>query len=464
MKERNIVTLLVTFFVLVSLLLTYYLLYDVSSFSALINHESAEEISDQEILQKTAGQDYYQPTQLTFDDTLKIRGIFLNEGGQGFQAKGENFETAWAKFAQTAKLDVVSDSIVKGTDQYYSLFDGDYLEIDYGTPLPLETYDSLISDMHHYESFQFDQLLVPVNEGRDVYLANSQTHEYLEASFSRQAKKESCLALIEDHREDLLEVTRYLGGHGYNYLPIQSQQLATQYYVLESIPENIYVSQMFADGSDFSIPDSDGNTNVYKNFQYTLEVNRDQQRLDYMINRIAKGDQIPLAQQLKNSFKNFSQYEYWQGDLRLVNYQHGVLTYRRYLNDLPIYSPVGQVDYGASIVHLRNDGSGEMYRYQSPLLDFYAHIQDRSRMIDLESGQTIYDTLNQYGYQIEDFDHIQVAYEWQKDMDDFKRVELIPKWFFEFDGKMYSLDDIQSDSFDQIYQAKINDRVEEGQE
>ena len=85
-------------------------------------------------------------------------------------------------------------------------------------------------------------------------------------------------------------------------------------------------------------------------------------------------------------------------------------------------------------------------------------------MVDLESGQTIYDTLNQYGYQIEAFDHIQLAYEWQKDMDDFKRVELIPKWFFEFDGKMYSLDDIQSDSFDQIYQAKINDRVEEGQE
>lgn len=465
MKERNIITLFLAFFVLVSLLFSYYLLYDVTGFSTLIGRDQSKNTVDANIATHS-NEEYYQATQLKLTDILTFKNVIVRLDDQAYKVNQDDKLKTLLGYLNNQAIEVQDKEESLSPEEFNQLFNGNYLELQFAANLPLSVYDQWIKNWDKHEDSPINKVLIPLDENEEqiVYLIDGDKKSYVQAELNSELSADELASLFRDEKQDFTPVHRFLGAQGYHYLPVDGPKVDSQEYTLELLPESLYVSKMFSDGSDYSVPDSNSNMSVYKNYQYTLEINRQQQKLDYVINRISQGERVSKKDQVLNSFAPISRYEFWNHDFRIEDFNNSIATYRRYLNGMAIYSPLTSVDYGAAFVHLRNDASGEIYRYQSSLVNFYAHVIDQSQSQQLETGQEIYDTLLDYGYDMDQFSKIEIAYEWQSDMEDFKKVKLIPKWFLTLDHKTYSLDAIKSEEFATTWQDRMTNMQDEEEE
>lgn len=112
-------------------------------------------------------------------------------------------------------------------------------------------------------------------------------------------------------------------------------------------------------------------------------------------------------------------------------------------------------DYGANSVQMRGDLSGDIFRYHQPMLTFYTHIDTASQEYELMNHEEILAALQERGYTVNGFEDIFMAYEWQEDMEMFRKAELIPTWFFQLNGEHYTLEEIQSDDFVDIWNNQV---------
>ena len=91
-----------------------------------------------------------------------------------------------------------------------------------------------------------------------------------------------------------------------------------------------------------------------------------------------------------------------------------------------------------------NDQNLELSRLQKPLLDLGVHVDDLSQEIMIESGEELEEILEEQGLQFAQFNQVFLAFEWQEEMEGFRKVTFIPKWYFVLKNQTYSIDQIKN--------------------
>ena len=139
--------------------------------------------------------------------------------------------------------------------------------------------------------------------------------------------------------------------------------------------------------------------------------------------------------------------EYWQGALQLERAANNHIIYRRLVNGLPVRSGSKEADYGEITFQLRNDRSGDVYRYQQPTLFPNIFIDSLFQEVTLDNHEQLLNNIQQYNMMLGSFDAIFIGYYWEKDMENFRKVQLTPQWFFEYRGEVYTYDEVMSETF-----------------
>ena len=62
----------------------------------------------------------------------------------------------------------------------------------------------------------------------------------------------------------------------------------------------------------------------------------------------------------------------------------------------------------------------------------------------IESGEELEEILEEQGLQFAQFNQVFLAFEWQEEMEGFRKVTFIPKWYFVLKNQTYSIDQIKN--------------------
>lgn len=464
-KQNSWITVVLVFLVALSFLFSYFILYNMVTFERLISDEArvSEEERVTDPIQATAN--YYSPTRLSFQDVVSSDQYIIRLGQQSYFIRDKATINTLRSLIESRPITVEDVTLIDDPMMLNNLLDIDHLQLQLPTRMPLGVYSRVLSVQDDVPTdVLIDRIIIPLasQEEQTVYLIDSTTERYIEAQLSSNLRKEELRNAVTLDRSDLIEVIRYDGANKPIYLPVNTVTLESELFTLDVLPENIYVSDLF-DNSGFNTTEvssrNDEEIFRYQNYINTLDVNRTTQQFDLTISRADPSDPRTTVEKYRNAFTMVQKFEYWDGDIRLFSEDNNYITFRRYLNNMPILTSSSMTDYGANIVQMRGDLSGDIYRYHQPMLTFYTHVDTASQEYELMSHNELLIEFQERGYTVNGFDDIFIGYEWQEDMEMFRKAELIPTWFFKLGGEYYTLEEVQSDSFVEIWN---NEMLNEG--
>lgn len=451
--------------VLISIGLTYISINSHSFYNFITNQDvedSLETLPDDSTITDYDVTAFYDSSNLELKNVLRPSGYYFHENENFYWLNQADIQQTISAYFSSRPIIIDNPNDINQAENIYSLFEDDYLEIVFPELLPMGLLNNYLGmDEPREQDFQINQILIPFDGSQTIYLINSQTGEFVRGRLTEQLTKEELKKVVSDNTDTFLPVRRYYGNYHFIYLPIDSIDVVSQLYTLDELPDNLFISQMFSSDSQPQIVSTSNTSTIYRNYRYSLEINNATKRLDFMISRIDDGVDSNLIEGIEDSFNMIRKYEYWPGDLRITNIVNGRITYRHYLNNLPIFTAPNIPDYGSSTVHLRNDNSHDVYRFQTSLLIPQAFIDGVNQTYTLESDEEMINYLAERGLRLDEFDYATIGYEWQTDMEEFQKFILVPKWFLTFDDRHYALDQIDSDTFRNHYEEVIMQAEEE---
>ncbi|MGY4105260.1 YycH family regulatory protein [Ignavigranum ruoffiae] len=452
MRRNRILSFVLTFCVLLSVLLTYYLLYDMTSLKQLLQPGKTE--GNQEVVMQGERDipNFYQTSALEFKDTYKpFKYIYRSEEATEWIIDPTLIESLASTLAEN-QINLSRDDFQEDQKFIENLYALNHLQVQFADEIPLSFLTDYVQ-IHQEDQAEsyINQIIYPLDGERTVCLLNTRTNQYYLGHLNKAVDRKSLHQEVSQSKVQAIEVQGYIGKAGMIYLPNDPVHLDDQVYTLESIPEHLFLSA-FSENAALKNTETSNTKVTYFNYQYTLDFTEDKQMLSVRVNRPGDTNQRSFAEKIENTFKYIKRYDYWPGDLRLMGAKHNLAQYRRYLNNLPIFSLGRTNDYGSSKMYIRNNNSGDIYRYQFPLLIFHAHIPDQSQSIQLASAAEIFEKVKDHGYSLSQFDDVFIGYQWQDDMEAGKKAHLIPKWYIKIDDNFYSLDQMDSAAFEAEFQ------------
>lgn len=451
LKRQTLASIILFLTLILSIFLTYISVNSYDFYNFLLT-QGIEDFVEPTTTQVPANNyeisQFYNSTNVNLEDVMRPQGYYFHRDGEFFWFDQANVRQTITAYFSSRPIELRDQPDIFSEEELYYINSMPYLEIKFNETLPIGLFSNYFEhDEAEIGELTFDRLFIPFEESHYIYLINSSTEEAIRAEMEDELAKQELEALISEKLSEAIPVRRYISQKGFIYLPIESIKKESRLFTIEELPDSLFISNMFQGNSEPQIVSTNNTSTIYRNYRYSLEINNVNKRLDFMVSRIDEGQESNLVEGILSSFEMIKQYDYWPGDIRLTKRESGRIFYRHYLEGLPIHTHPSLPEYGSSIVHLRNDKSYEISRFQASLLIPEAYIEGINQSYNLETDFEIIDYLSYLGIGIEYFSNVFIGYEWQPDMEDFQKMILVPKWFLTFEDKYYALDDLDSPEF-----------------
>lgn len=452
MKKNYFITLFLITFAILSIILSYFLIYDYTTFQDFIFKGEARQSTQTDIKKsEVASPVFYKPNKLSMSDVFKpTKVIYRNEKTTQW-ITDPKIEDNLIQIFKEHPIQLKDDAFVESSEKIESLYATNHLQLIFSDKVPSKVMEPMVKVSHPDEMTQhIHRIIIPFDQSGQVYFINLDQKGYYVAKLPREIGESTLEEVLTKPTKMKVDVQGYIGKQGLIYLPNQPIATKTQLYTVENIPESVFVKEFFQN-NEFKTNDGDDNRGIFFNYLYTLEFQRDKHLLDVRVSRPEDGTRRTMMEKIDNSFKNFSRFEFWRHESRLMNPNGKLAVYRRFINGFPIFPSPGQVDHGATIFQLKSNQSSEIFRFQIPLQIIQAHIPDMSEPVELASSDQIYQALKDNGYELEGIEDILIGYEIQEDTENYKKMYLVPKWYFKLNDQYVSMDQLMTDEFQQAW-------------
>lgn len=464
MKRNYFLTFILVIFAILSIILSYFLIYNYPAFQDFVTKGDSQVSQNSNIKKgdvKTPV--FYKSNGLSLDEVFKPSKVIYRSDKTTQWITDPKIGNSLVQLFKSNPIQLRSKEFTHDSQKIQELYMTNHLQLIFTENIPTNVLSPMVEVMDKDAMEEpIHRIIIPFDESGQVYFVNVDEGGYYTAKLPRQVPQETLETTLNKETNMRVEVQGYLGKKGLIYLPNDPVKTKSQLYTVENIPESVYVKEFF-ENNDFKTNEIDDNRVTYFNYLYTLDFQRDKQLLDVRVSRPEDGSsQTGLEDQIKNSYHIFSRFEYWRHESRFMNPDSREIIYRRYVNGFPIFSAPDQVDHGAMVFQLKNNQSAEIYRFQIPLQIIQAHIPDMSEPVDLASSQQIQQEVKELGYDLQGMDDIIMAYEIQEDTEDYKKMHLIPKWYVKLEDQYFSLDQLKTDAFEQAWNETYGMSSQEG--
>lgn len=303
-------------------------------------------------------------------------------------------------------------------------------------------------------SFEINRIIIPDDDTESVYLVDHYSKSYYTGELVNGVTKDELLTLVNSYDDIWSPVEEFQINRDTVYLPSSRAIAGSEVFTIDELPESLFLNTVFKDEAEaFAISRSEtANLTYYNTFQTSITVNDDTNMMTVTNSSIQSGstlnpslENISQLAKVKASLNFYHDYAYWDRGARLFLENNNQVTYRRFLFGRPVYTHANLPDYGSVRITLRaNEQNLELSRLQKPLLNLGVHVDDMSQEVVLESGEELEAILEEEGLQFAQFSQVFLAFEWQEEMEGFRKATLIPKWYFVLNNQTYSIDQIQN--------------------
>lgn len=322
-----------------------------------------------------------------------------------------------------------------------------WIEFIFDAPLPFGLFDDAIDNLpRDYQNRTFTHFYINTDNPQrlGMYDYNNEISYTINGS---EFTQETLHELLYSPNNEFSEVSLFKVKDGLIYLPTEEVEVPYHDYLVERLPNNLYINHFFADRSEV-IPRRTGNAMRFIDLTTEVRVNDATNTLTYLRQRTDLS-QMSFSERLLSSYQEMQAVENWTETIRYHDYlqESKQVLFQRYIQGLPVFS-YQQLEstIGVTVVE-----SG-LTNLQMPLRIVQTPITiTGSNIKTLPSGGDIVDMLEQTDLGIEVIEDIRVGLSWIESEEDNRVIHFEPNWYVQTEGVWYEVN-----RYIQLQEATIN--------
>lgn len=368
--------------------------------------------------------DMFAPHRLTFHTQLNT-----------FVSQDERIVNQADAFLEEWKMqDVTFVSAYTKEDYDALILERNRIEIRFPGPMPIgmlsRYFDTVPEEL---ESSTITRILITTVNADPIYLLDDGSKNVYTATRSKDSI-EPLMKLYSGNKESYINSNAYSFKDVITYLPQTEIQLDKLDYLVEKQPNSFFIGQLFEDTTELR-DDSNDVFTIYSDNISELRIHKETGILYYYRNNLDQ-ENLSVFQQIRDSFHalkfldTWTQASYFEG----FDEESGQVTYRRYLNGLPI---AGALDRGLIRMEMENSGLVELY-YPTEIIQ--TPLEDRQEKVILPKPQEMIDKLAKADIPYSAIENMAIGYEWISNDESTRIASLVPRWFIKLDGTWNTID------------------------
>ncbi|MER2063931.1 MAG: two-component system activity regulator YycH, partial [Alkalibacterium sp.] len=324
---------------------------------------------------------------------------------------------------------------------------GNWVEFIYDAPVPFGIFENGLEDLPtDYENRTFTHVMMN-KENPEIAGFYDSHNEFLYQIDATEYTEEMLDELLYAQDNSLTDVEAYEINERFIYLPVEEQEVEYRDYLVERLPNNLFVLQFFSDTSEVDTRRT-GTTTRYIDLTTEVRINDSANTLTYLRQRSDMG-QMTLTERLQSSYQTLTQIENWTERVHYHDYtpETNEVTFQRYIQGFPVYSyqqfesqiDITVVESGLTSLQV------PVRVVQTPLT------LTGERTKTLQSGQEVIAQLETVDQALESIEDIRIGLTWVESEEDERVVHFEPDWYVEAQDTW-----IEVDRFIEAQEAALN--------
>lgn len=321
--------------------------------------------------------------------------------------------------------------------EYQTLVGSDqWIELVFPDILPMGIYTHLFEDLPTDISERtFNRIFIQNNDSNILYFYNMKEELLWEMPIEKKPT-DPLPRVTEEMIGSIAPAFGLQTGENWTYLPTKGVTVERQNYIIDRLPNSVYINQFFTDTSSV---ESRTSQEVVRYIDLTKEVtiNELTKTLNFLSQQ-SEPEEISLNQRFRMNFDTLNRFENWQEEVVYRDYhpKNHYFVYQRLIDGLPVFSKDGY----ESLVEISNTSSG-LVHLRLPLRFIRTPINiEENRLQVLPSGYDVIEQLEKAGIGIgQDVDQILIGLTWQQSFENENVIFFEPAWYVKYHGHWQAL-------------------------
>lgn len=334
------------------------------------------------------------------------------------------------------------------SDEYEEFIStGNWVEFLFDAPIPFglfsESFDNLPTD---YENRTFTRFYINTDDPLRLgfYDAISEVQYGVDDSNFTQ---DILYDLLYSPENEFRDVERFELGTTAIYLPVDEVEVEYHDYLVERLPNNLYINHFFEDRSEVDARRT-GNTMRYIDLTTEVRINDATNTLTYLRQRADLG-QMTFSDRLLGSYRELQLVENWTETIQYHDYlpESQEVIFQRHIQGYPVFS-YQQLESTVSITVVESGLTNltlPMRVVQTPIT------LSGSTIKTLPSGGDVIDMLAQTEQGLDSIQDIRLGLTWVESEEDERVVHFEPHWYVQTQGAWYEVN-----RYIELQEATIN--------
>ena len=423
-KTDKLRSVVLAILVLLSFLFSYYL------------WTAGRGMGEEEMTSGTTSQSNVSITTHTESDTFRPTIVALHGTDNQDQIQiGRTYplRNLLSDMFETQDLNQIDRSIITNYEEYINEMEqGRWLEFVYSEAHPLGLIDQKFEEISRDMSQNFyDRVSINIDNPTSVYFYHTESQTMHVASTSG-GEDLAIEPFLSEENIDYTGAYPVFLNNNIVYLPTDPVNIPNRRYVIEQLPNGVYINNFFP---DTSLMDRRSNSNITRFIDLTKEVSINQNiyTLNYLRQISDTGDLEPTTR-FERSFNQVNRFENWSDTFVVSNYDETeeIIEFQREIDGYPVFSlngyetisEVGLVETG--VTHLKLP-----LRFINTPIDIQGAPEKK-----LMSGEELWTRLEEGtpGNVYNRIEDLSIGYSWDQSEEDNQVVNFNPDWFVLVDG------------------------------
>ncbi len=311
-----------------------------------------------------------------------------------------------------------------------------WIEFIFDAPVPFGLFDSAFDNLPtDYDNRTFTRFFINTENPTQLGFYDSRDELLYDVDDSNFTQ-DSLYELLYSPNNEFTEVEPIRLGDSFIYLPINEVEVAYHDYLVERLPNNLYVLHFFSDTSEVDGRRT-GQTMRYIDLTTEVRINDVIDTLTYIRQRADMG-QMTFSDRLMSSFQELRQIENWTETVRYQTYapETHEVTFQRYIQGYPVFS-AQQLE---STVLMTVVESG-LTNLRLPLRVVQTPINLSGETTKtLMSGRDVVSLLETTDQGTDIIQDIRIGLTWVESEEDERVVHFEPDWYVQTQNTWFELD------------------------
>lgn len=311
----------------------------------------------------------------------------------------------------------------------------------YDEAVPYGIFNSVFSSFpEELSNMTFDYVVFPLFQ-REAYFYNSRTQDAYVVSYEGDLD-ETIQGWVDEYNLPLIPVDENILGNRVFYLPEEQQVVAHKSYLLNRLPNSLFVDILFDNPEDVNVRSSPDGVR-YNDYYSELFISSDTNSVIY--NREQYNDSEQEIQTLiEEGYDVMSRLENWQDGVHLsdVDYENQRIFFRRSIDGLPLFAQNYEdgitIEFsGETLIGL----SVNMNIAQIPIDPADGAIEKT-----LPNGDTVINIILSEVQDPSAVENIRIGYEWVYNEETRRVAQFVPYWFYRYEGTWHKIENLPSEN------------------